>query len=63
MDLHGVIYLVLALAYVEAELHSFAERKIHCGCRECAIAVLYASIAVIILDPSMLPIEMTRLVA
>jgi hypothetical protein len=63
MDFHGFIYVGLALTYFEAALHSFAERKVHCGSRECIIAALYASIALIILDPSLLPIEMAKLVA
>jgi hypothetical protein len=54
MDLHVLLYVGLALAYVEGALQSFVERDIHCGCREFIIAVLYISIALTVLDPGLL---------
>src|SRR2546422_906770 len=45
IDLHAVVYLALAFAYVEAALQSVLERKRHSAFREIFIACLYGSIA------------------
>jgi hypothetical protein len=53
----GNDYMGLAAAYCEAAIASLAERRWHDALREAVIAFLYASIALVVLDPTFLPIQ------
>jgi hypothetical protein len=59
MNPHVLVYMALAAAYCEAAIASLLERQWHSACREAIVAMLYGSIALMVLDPAFLPIGST----
>ena len=58
MSLHVLIYMGLAAAYFEAAFESVADCRWHCACREVVIALLYGSIAgLMMLEPTFIPLQ------
>jgi hypothetical protein len=54
MDIHALLYVAIALVYLEASIHHFYLGRLAQGCREIATSTLYTSIALLLFDPTIL---------
>jgi hypothetical protein len=57
MNIHQIIYLIMALTYVEAAFNNFGKRDGHDGWRDLVVATLYGSIALFVVDHSLIPLQ------